>query len=348
MKAIGIKSFGGPEVLEEIELPIPQPGRNQVRVKISAAGFNPVDYKMRSGSFSLPLPFILGIDFSGVIDAVGDLVRTYEVGDAVFGLCFGPSSNGSYAEYVCVDVHFIAKKPKNLSFIEAAAVPNAYLTAFHALISKGAFQQGRTLFIAGGSGGVGSAAIAIAKVYQSGPIFTLAGKEESVDYLVENLSLPKNQIVSYRGMSQEAIVERLISLNGNERFYFTLDFVGGDSKKLCLELAGINGHMASIVAEKEDFDSAIWRRKGNLAWEKSLSIHVVFNLASALSKAAKDWAAYTAQLTHISHLFEKENLIPPLVQNLGPLSLHTVKEAHEQLSTSHTLGKLVMVVSDSK
>ncbi len=128
MKTVAIDQFGGPEVFAEKDLPVPKPSRPEVRVKIVTAGFNPVDAKIRSGVYGGDLSPVLGIDFSGIIDAVGDPKGEFQVGDEVFGMAFGPSSNGSYAEYTCVPAEFIAKKPKNLSFEQAAAVPIAYLT----------------------------------------------------------------------------------------------------------------------------------------------------------------------------------------------------------------------------
>ncbi|NGX48395.1 MAG: Zinc-type alcohol dehydrogenase-like protein, partial [Chlamydiae bacterium] len=190
MKAIVIDSFGEIDLFQEKDLPIPKPGRGEVRVKLRATGFNPVDFKIRKGLFGGEFPLVLGVDFSGVVDAVGDLVRDFSVGDGVFGIAFGPCSNGSYAEYLCVAAQFIAKKPKALSFEEAAGVPVTYLTAFQSLVSKGALQKDRPIFLTGGSGGVGSAALALAKVYETGPVFTMAGSEESVSYITSRFSIP--------------------------------------------------------------------------------------------------------------------------------------------------------------
>ena len=253
MKAISIDQFGGLEVLKEKDVPIPKPGRSEVRVKIKAVGFNPVDVKRRLGVYPTKFPKILGTDFSGVVDAVGDVAHSYSVGDEVFGLAEGPASNGSYAEFVCVPQQFIAKKPKNLSFEQTAAIPIAYLTAFQALIGCNAFQQGRPLFIAGGSGGVGTAAISLAKAYQSGPIFSMAGSDESLSYLTKQLALPRDQILGYKGLEVNEMAEKLVSMNRGERFYFALDFVGEKIKELCFQVAEFNGHVSTILPEDESF-----------------------------------------------------------------------------------------------
>lgn len=342
MKAIVIDSFGEVDLFQEKDLPIPKPGRGEVRVKLRATGFNPVDFKIRKGLFGGEFPLVLGVDFSGVVDAVGDLVRDFSVGDGVFGIAFGPCSNGSYAEYLCVAAQFIAKKPKALSFEEAAGVPVTYLTAFQSLVSKGALQKDRPIFLTGGSGGVGSAALGLAKVYETGPVFTMAGSEESASYITSRFSIPSNQILRYEGLSLEEMSKKLIEMNGKQRFYFVLDFVGGKAKDLCLEVVDFFGHVATPVSEEEDYPVPVWGRSSNPFWTKSLSLHMVFIVAAALAGDEKSWSVYRVQLKHLADLFEKEGLIPPHVENLGDLSVDTVQKAHLRLEEGHTKGKLIM------
>ncbi|MDN3506444.1 MAG: NADP-dependent oxidoreductase [Simkaniaceae bacterium] len=341
MKAILLDAFGDASHFKEKEIPTPKPARNEVRVKLKATGFNPVDYKIRKGMFGGVLPQTLGADFSGIIDAVGDLVRDYSVGDEVFGLAFGPSSNGSYAEYLCTPSQFIAKKPENLSYEEAAGIAVTYLTAFQSLITSNALQKGRPLFLTGGSGGVGSAAIALAKVYEAGPIYTLAGSEESASYLMDRFSIPSDHILRYSGLSLEARAKKLIEMNEGQRFYFALDFVGGEAKDLCFELLDFFGHLATPISEEAGYPVPFWGKETPI-WTKSLSVHMVFIVSAALFGDENSWSVYRAQLQHLAQLFEKENLMPPQVENLGDLSVKTVQTAHEKLETGHTKGKLIM------
>lgn len=342
MKAIGINQFGGPENLTELTLPYPKPSRQEVRVKIKAIGFNPVDAKMRAGVYEGALPKVLGVDFSGVIDAVGEPGHEFSVGDKVYGI----APSGSYAESVCLSTQLIAKMPSNLSFEEAAAVPVVYLTAFQAMIGTGALQQNRPLFIAGGSGGVGTAAIALARAYRAGPIFTMAGSKQSRDYLIEQMQIPASQILDYAGLSVQEMAGKLIEMNGNNHFYFAMDFVGGKAKELCLLIAGVNGHVATILPEEKSFHVSTWGRKENIFWEKSLSLHFIF-LFAALGADPKGWNFYRTQLSHLSALFEKGEIQPPKVKNVGLLSAETVQKAHRLLEDRHSMGKLVMSVSDS-
>ncbi|MBS0629083.1 MAG: NADP-dependent oxidoreductase [Verrucomicrobia bacterium] len=333
MKAIILEKFGGPDVFVERDLPTPKPSRSEVLVKIKASGFNPVDVKMRSGSaYGMELPKVLGVDFSGVIEAVGDPHGEFSVGDKVFGLTLG-----AYAEAICVPTTHIAKMPKNLSFEEAAVVPVVYLTAFQAMIGKGILQQDRPFFIAGGSGGVGTAAIQLARAYRGGPVFTTAGRPESRDYLIKELQIPGQQILDYRGLDLEKMAAKLIEMNGGSRFYFAFDCVGGKSKELCLQIADVGGHVATILPEDKSFPHLPWGRDG-LFWQKSLSLHMIYLFATI----------YKSQLNALAKLFEKQELPPPKVEEVGSLSAESVQKGHKLLEDGRSLRKLVMTQSDSK
>lgn len=347
MRVIYQKAPGDLDVLEEADFPKPKPARNEVLVEIRAIGLNPVDVKMRMGIFPSTYPLILGGDFSGVVAAKGDLVREFELGDCVYGLSIGKVSNGSYAEYTCIPQQMVCKMPKSLSFEEAAATPIAYMTAFQALVAHGAFQQDRPLFIAGASGGVGSAALSLAKVYRAGPIFTTAGSETSAEYLIKHFALEDRHIIRYQGLSIEQTAHQLIQQNGGDLFYLALDFVGRKSKELCFQVAGFSGHVATILPEDAQFPVPIWGRGEGPMMKKSLSLHMVNLLAHAMSQDPKDWVFYPTLLEHLANLFDRENLQKPIVEKVGPLSLETVKEAHLRLEEGHTKGKLVMTV-DSK
>lgn len=348
MKAISQNEFGDIDVLEEVEIPVPKPGREEVLVEIHAIGFNPVDVKMRIGLYPQSFPMTLGVDFSGIVVGKGDMVRDFEVGDRVFGLVTAQASNGSYAQFTCVPQQMIAKIPKSLTFEAAAVVPVAYLTAYEAMIGHGVFEENRPLFIAGGSGGVGSAAIALAGAYRLGPIFTLAGSSESVNYLESKFGIPEKQIVRYQGISIEETSEQLVQKNGGDRFYMTLDFVGRKSKELCFDIVAPRGHVITILPEEEHFPIPVWGRGDGPIWRKSLSLHMVFLFAASLSKNQKDWMFYKSVLTHLSMLLETDQIPAPIFKNVGEFSVETARKAHLQLEEGHTKGKLVMSVAHSR
>jgi NADPH:quinone reductase-like Zn-dependent oxidoreductase len=168
MKAVIYRRYGPPDVLEYAEAPEPQITDQQIRVKVRAAGVNPVDWKVRSGHPKIPLlmklPGIPGSDLSGEVVQVGRGVTPFKVGDAVYGT-LSPFSGGACAEYAAVPQKNAALKPKNLSFEEAAAVPIAGLTALKALRDLGNIKPNHRVLINGAAGGVGHFAVQIAKGY---------------------------------------------------------------------------------------------------------------------------------------------------------------------------------------
>src|SRR5690242_16901048 len=113
MKAVVLESFGDLSYLKFKEVHTPQPQKGEVRIRIKASGFNPVDFKIRQGHFGGKTPLILGSECSGVIDAVGEETRAFREGDEVYAMSFGQGSNGSYAEYLCIPEAFVSKKPEN-------------------------------------------------------------------------------------------------------------------------------------------------------------------------------------------------------------------------------------------
>lgn len=168
MKAIVYHCYGGPEVLEYADVPMPVPAEDEVLVKVHAAGVNPLDWHYMRGSpfvmrlmsgIGAPKDASMGRDFAGVVEAVGKKVTRYNTGDRVFG-----GANGAFAEYVVRrETGAIALMPANVTFEEAAAVPVAAITALQALRDSGQLQAGQKVLINGASGGVGSYAVQIAK-----------------------------------------------------------------------------------------------------------------------------------------------------------------------------------------
>src|SRR5262245_15499385 len=163
MKAILLTGFGGIDVLRYGDAPDPVAGPGDVVVDVYAASVNAADYKMRLGSYSdLKFPHILGRDFSGVVSAVGVGVDDLKLGDAVFGVTL-PGTEGAYAEKLAIKAAIVAKKPRKLSHVEAAAMALTGLTAIWALEDTAQLRRGETVLIQGGAGGVAGFAIQLAK-----------------------------------------------------------------------------------------------------------------------------------------------------------------------------------------
>lgn len=196
MRAISQHEFGGPEVLQLVEVERPEPLPTEVLVRVHAAGVNPVDAKTRAGGGVAGVlgepPFILGWDVSGVVEAVGGGVHTLAVGDEVYGMPWFPRAASAYAEYVTAPSRHFARKPANLSHVEAAALPLAGLTAYQILTALADVQQDQRVLIHAAAGGVGHLAVQFAKALGAHVIGTASagkhawlrelGADELIDY----------------------------------------------------------------------------------------------------------------------------------------------------------------------
>jgi len=187
MRAITLRAYGPPDVLHEEDVPKPAPRASDLVVRVRAASVNPVDCKIRSGGqrnvIRYTFPWVLGLDVSGVVEAVGAGVTRFRVGDEVWS---SPTHRrfGTYAEYVCIDEREAALKPKNLSHEEAASIPLVGLTAYQCVVEKGRLRAGQTVLVHAGSGGVGCAAIQVAK-HLGARVVATASSEEKRRFAVE-------------------------------------------------------------------------------------------------------------------------------------------------------------------
>ena len=193
MRAITQQALGGPEVLELVDLPQPEPTPTEVLVRVAAAGVNPVDWKvrLRGGLLGEP-PFTVGWDVAGTVEALGFGVTRFAVGDRVFGMPRFPREAAAYAEYVTSPSRQLARIPEGLSDVEAAALPLAGLTAWQALVETADVQPGQRVLVLGAAGGVGHLAVQIAKARGAYVIGTARsakhgflaelGADEAVDY----------------------------------------------------------------------------------------------------------------------------------------------------------------------
>ncbi len=332
MKAIILKEYGSIDNFEISDLPIPAIQKGQIRIKIKAVSFNPVDYQIRRGSpeSRLVTSNILGRDLSGIIDEVDEEVNDFKKGDEVFCYVCNLASSGTYTEYVCVPSAIVAKKPVSLSHEEAASVPVAGITAWMAL-TKTKPEKSKSIFIAGGAGGVGTFSIMFAKQSGLQSIVTTAGNDKSLTYLVQNFQLKKEQIINYR---DENFIQKAIERN-NGYFDIALDLVGGKMLSACCELLGIDGNLASVTEApaQQDFETLFL---------KNASFHPVGANAYSLSDNREYWKNYQHILNHISELFNSKLINKPPITILGSLSVDNVKKAHQLLENNSVQGKLIM------
>lgn len=193
MKAVSQSIHGTPDVLEEIELPVPEPGMSEILVAVRAAGVNPTDWGNRAQPRTIDrLPLVLGWDVSGVVEAVGLGVTIFKPGDEVFGMLPYPHGVGSHAEYVTGPARAFVRKPTGVDHVQAGALPLAALTAYQALIDTAQVQSGQRVLVHAAAGGVGHLAVQIAKSRGAHVIGTASpakheflrtlGADEAVDY----------------------------------------------------------------------------------------------------------------------------------------------------------------------
>ncbi|MEI6078542.1 MAG: NADPH:quinone reductase [Verrucomicrobiota bacterium] len=164
MKAIRVEQFGEPDVLQLVELPVPQPTDGQILIRVRAIGVNPVETYIRSGNYARKpaLPYTPGSDAAGIVEFVGDEVRAFKLGDRVYT---AGTVSGSYAEFALCDSTQVHPLPANVSFRQGAAIGVPYATAYRALLQRGQAMTGETVLIHGASGGVGIAAVQLARAH---------------------------------------------------------------------------------------------------------------------------------------------------------------------------------------
>lgn len=316
MRAIIAEKNGGPEVLEIKEVPQPTPGFGEVLVKVEAAAVNPFDAQVRRGDYAayMPTPHKMGVDVSGTVEAVGEGVDTLAVGDDVFYSTRVLSNEGGYAEYHVEQAQLVAKKPKDLSFVDAAALPIAASTAWVCLIERGRLKAGDRVLVHGASGGVGLFAVQIGRLMGAEVIAT--SRKDAQD-LVQ--SLGADTTVEYR----DADAWDQLAAHSNGGYDVIIDLVGGDTIQKSLGLLAAGGRVVSIVDQPNPqslYDG----------WGFNAEIHLVFLTPSA------------ERLARLGELTAR-GLLKPIVEKTLPLE--QAAEAHRLIEASGRTGKIVLVTS---
>ncbi len=333
MKAILMSVPGGPEVLQLQEVPDPQiRGERELRIRLKAAGVNPIDTKLRRRGTFYPeeMPAILGCDGAGIVEAVGSRVRQFRVGDEVY-FCHGGLGKqaGNYAQLIVVDERFVAAKPKSLSFAEAAAAPLVLITAWEALYDRGRLQADQTVLIHGGAGGVGHVAIQLAHLRGS-QVATTVSTPEKVEFV---RSLGASLPILYR---QVDFLRTVLDWTGGEGVDLALDTLGGAMLEKTFPAVRIYGDMVTLLAPAPETDWRVARdRNLRLSLELMLTpmlnnlIHAQQNQAEILRQCARliDQGQLRIQLSHTFPLAE-------------------AAAAHQLLEQGSALGKIALAIPD--
>ncbi len=326
MKAMIITEYGENAKFEAKEIEKPTIEANQVLVKIAASSVNTVDTMIRNMGPDLPLspaaPALLGMDFAGTVEAVGDNVSQFSVGDEVYG-CAGGLADlpGTLAEYIAADGDLVALKPKNISMREAAALPLVAITAYEGLMRAGV-SEGQKVLVHGGAGGVGHVALQLAKVMGAEVYATGSGTTKTA--LIEKLGATA---INYK---EEAVEDYVQKYTGGAGFDVVYDSVGGANMINSFNAAKLNGHVVTTVSLLE-IDLSIAHFKG-------LSLHVVFMLIPMLHNYNRKDHAHI--LSELSKIIEAGNLTPVVDEH--KFSLDQVNEAHAHLESKKAIGKVVV------
>mgnify|MGYP003471085864 FL=1 len=314
MRAVVLKGFGGLEMLEERDLPVPEPGPGEVLVRNLAVAVNPVDAKIRAAGrwAGVEPPFVLGYDAAGVVAKVGPGVKDLKEGDEVYYTpeIFG-NPHGTYAEYTPVPAGIVAKKPKNLSFAEAAAIPLAGGTAWEAVVRRLAVRPGETVLVMGGAGGVGSFAVQFAKA--AGAYVIATASAENLPVLKE---LGADLTLDYRGPWAEEVLKATEGQGVDASF----ETAGESLVERVIPVVRPFGRIATILPPQ-----------GNLSglYTKNQTLYGVF-----LTRERK-------RLLEMRPLFER-GLARPLIAEVLPFSLENLRKAHARMDSGHGRGKIVL------
>jgi NADPH2:quinone reductase len=309
-RAVVIEEFGGPDVLNLVEVDKPRPGPGEILVRVIASGTNPVEAKIRQGAAmpDLPLPAVLGGDVSGVVEALGAGVSEIEAGDAVF---YTPeiTEAGSYADYNVVSAAIVAPKPRALSHVEAAAVPLAGGTAWEAIVRRLRVRPGETVLVHAGAGGVGSFAVQFAVAAGADVLATASSGNHA---LVRELgALP----IDYK--SEDPVQVALDHTDGTG-VDAVLDLVGGENLVKSAAATRPFGRLATVLAPAGELKPL---------YQRNQVLHGIM-----LTRERR-------RLEELSPLFERGR-VRPLVQQVLPLE--QVRQAHEKLDSGHGTGKTVL------
>jgi NADPH:quinone reductase-like Zn-dependent oxidoreductase len=310
MRAVRIKRYGNEEVVELAEVERPQPGENQLLVKVRAAAVNPVDWKIRDGLgdiFGLKPPLILGCEVAGTVEALGSGgpsrtgISDFVAGDEVYG--YLSAYSGGYAEYVAAPASEFVRKPKQIGFETAASVPVAALTAWQGIFDHGELASDQRILITGASGAVGSMAVQLAKSRGAYVIGTGSGRNEE---FVRKLGA--DEFIDYKKAKFEDKV------SGADVVF---DTVGGDTQERAFRTLKRGGVLVSTVNPPSA--------------EKAKQFGVTVAMVAVMPKPD--------QLSEINRLLESEKL---KVRVATVLSLAEVKKAHQLSASGHAEGKIIL------
>ena len=324
MTVIGIKSPGGPDVLVPEERAVVAPGDGEILVKVAAAGVNRPDVMQRQGNYPPPpgAPDIPGLEIAGEIVALGENVKRWKIGDRVMALVVG----GGYAEY-CLAYGSHALPVSGLTMVEAAAIPETFFTVWHNVFERGALKSGETLLVHGGSSGIGTTAIQLAKAFGA-RVITTAGSVEKCEACRK---LGADVAVNYKTEDFVAATKAATEGKGAD---LILDMVGGDYIARNYEAASVEGRIVQIAFQGGPKAEVDFMR---------LMLKRLHHTGSTLrSRSVADKGAIRQALEDNALPLIAAGKVKPVIYKTYPL--REAAAAHALMETSSHIGKIVLTV----
>jgi NADPH2:quinone reductase len=327
VRAIVISRPGGPEVLELREVPKPEPSRGEARVRVHATAVNRADLLQRMGAYPAPSdvpPDVPGLEFAGTVDALGEGTLGCKVGDRVFGLTGG----GAYADYLVVHARALATIPERLSFTEAAAVPEAFITAYDAMVTQAGLASGEVVLVHAVGSGVGTAAVQVARAVGARAVGT--SRTEAKLGRAKSYGMAEG-IVAERGAFSDAVL-RATAGRGVD---VILELVGGEYVAGDLACAA---HRARIIlvgmlaGSRGEVDFGVVLRKRLTIIGTVLRSRPLEEKITTMQRFAR----------HVVPLLDS-GALAPVVDDTLPLE--KASEAHARMAKGESFGKLVLTVA---
>jgi putative PIG3 family NAD(P)H quinone oxidoreductase len=325
MTVIGISKPGGPEVLLPETRSVPSPGPGELLVKVAAAGVNRPDVAQRSGAYPPPpgasdLP---GLEIAGEVVAVGSGVTRHKLGDKVMSLVAG----GGYAQYCIAQDAQAMTVPASLSMLEAGATPETLMTVWHNVFERGALKPGETLLIHGGSSGIGTMAIQLAKAFGSKVIVTVGSKDKADACL----KLGADRAVNYK--TEDFVTEVKTATNGTGANVI-LDMVGGDYIDRNYDAAAVDGRIVQIAT--------LGGLKATVNIVKVMMKRLNHTGSTLRPRSNADKAAMVAAIEAKVMPLLRDGRVKPVMDRTFPLE--KAADAHRRMEGGEHIGKIVLAV----
>jgi putative PIG3 family NAD(P)H quinone oxidoreductase len=325
MSAITIREPGGPDVLAAAAQPVPSPGEGEILVKVAAAGVNRPDVLQRQGNYPPPkgATEIPGLEIAGEIAAIGSGVTRWKEGDTVMALVVG----GGYAEYCLAFEGHALPVPANLTMIEAAAIPETFFTIWHNVFERGRLKAGETLLVHGGSSGIGTAAIALAKAFGA-RVITTAGTSEKCEACRK---LGADLAIDYKAEDFVALTKEATQGRGAD---LILDMVGGEYVGRNYEAAAVEGRIVQIAF--------IASPRVNVDLMPLMLKRLTHTGSTLRARAVADKAAIARAVeTNVLPLIAAGR-VKPVIDSTFPLDQASAAQAH--MESGKHIGKIVLTL----